>query len=320
MEREDLAALRQEVAERQAEVLAELSRPLEIAAPETPEGQVVLQGRVEDRAFDQRLTAEHFVVVRTFDGRLAYCTRLISPATATERGRELHLVQIYRDNRLESFDLKVRPLIEAQVGPSRDDSGAQEAGSAEEGSAEGGPPETGPLGTAAPPMGALVFWAQGALIGDSNRMAVQRRLGGVPIDNKTAERPINVVDASNVLTGLIAAQHFPEGYSFAVTFEGEALEPYIDRWELRVREQDHQLQIMTSRGWLAFDFDERGVPLVGLRRAGNSFIDVQVQQVETGGGPGLPLGEERVAIPRPEEDAGAAEGGSGDSGAGDDDR
>lgn len=107
LEREDLAERVARVTALQAERREELTAPLEVEPPELPEGELVLSGRAEARAFGLRVHAEAFAIVRLPDGKLAYCTRLVTPESATESGSEMHLIQRVRpDGLLESFELR----------------------------------------------------------------------------------------------------------------------------------------------------------------------------------------------------------------------
>jgi len=90
-----------------AQVREQLALPLEVAPPDVPDGDTILTGRSIVEAYGQRVSAESFAVVRTYDGRTAYCTRLRIPDTASKKGSELHLVQRYYDGRLEGFDLRI---------------------------------------------------------------------------------------------------------------------------------------------------------------------------------------------------------------------
>ncbi|MFT5050382.1 MAG: hypothetical protein ACI8QZ_001783 [Chlamydiales bacterium] len=89
------------------QVREQLALPLEVDPPDVPDGDTILSGRSIVEAYGQRVSAESFAVVRTYDGRTAYCTRLRIPNTASKQGSELQLVQRYYEGRLEGFDLRI---------------------------------------------------------------------------------------------------------------------------------------------------------------------------------------------------------------------
>lgn len=77
--------------------------PLEIAEPDVPEGARVLSGRSEVHGDVGRLSGERWVVVRTPNGRTAFCTR-----GRTAEGAEFGLSQVLADDTLESFRFVLR--------------------------------------------------------------------------------------------------------------------------------------------------------------------------------------------------------------------
>jgi hypothetical protein len=84
-----------------------LAVPLEVADPELPEGDLVLAGRVETTGYGTRLSAESFAVVRTMDGGLAWCSRVLTPASIHYGERNLELVQRTRNGSLTGFYLSL---------------------------------------------------------------------------------------------------------------------------------------------------------------------------------------------------------------------
>jgi len=121
LERTELADLLQNVARRQAAKRERLERPLELAAPPGPRavgdpgeasvaaGDVlVLEGQVESRALGQRLSAERFQVWQRSDGRTAFCGRVLYPGAAEGEDREVQVVQVLEEGRLERSYVTLR--------------------------------------------------------------------------------------------------------------------------------------------------------------------------------------------------------------------
>ena len=77
--------------------------PLEVAEPERPEGQVVMEGFVESRANAIRVSAERWCAVREPDGTLAFCGRVVTPPDAQFAGSDLNIIQRVKDGRLTGF-------------------------------------------------------------------------------------------------------------------------------------------------------------------------------------------------------------------------
>jgi hypothetical protein len=258
LEREDVDAQLQDLAARQQSVREELAALLAVDPPDVPEGEVVLSGTVESKAYGLRVSAESYAVVRLLSGATAYCARVRTPSTANEVGREVHLVQVLKDGLLQGFELSVRDLLDP------DDPRRQEVS------------------------------VQGKAVGESKILNIERRLNGQFIDNKRAQNAIAGLDVCPSLTALLVAHEFPEGASYVVSFEGNVLEPYTDQWKMRVRADDHQHQVMTSRGWVVFGFSADGAMLYGLREQGNAHM--RYDHVGEPGGPGMPLPTQRVHV------------------------
>ena len=107
LERSELDAKLEELRAGLARVREELAKPIEVEPPDVPDGDTILAGKAVVAAYGQPISAERFQVVRTYDGRTAFCTRLRIPDTATKQGSELQLVQRYYEGRLEGFDLRI---------------------------------------------------------------------------------------------------------------------------------------------------------------------------------------------------------------------
>jgi hypothetical protein len=96
----ELEARVREVAERATE-------PIDVAAPELPEGEILLSGKVETRGGGQRLSAERFAVVREPDGTLAFCGRMRTPGSIGSPDTELAVTQQLSNGRLAAFRLRI---------------------------------------------------------------------------------------------------------------------------------------------------------------------------------------------------------------------
>lgn len=85
-------------------------RPLEVAEPDHPAGQIVMQGFVESRANGIRVSAERWCVVREPDGTIAFCGRVITPPDETFIGSDLNVIQRVRDGRLTGFQVALNQV------------------------------------------------------------------------------------------------------------------------------------------------------------------------------------------------------------------
>ncbi len=95
------------VAAKHMAVRESLSRPLEVEAPELPEGALVLAGQVETFGLDARLSAERFAVVREPDGAVSVVGRVRVPASGGIAESQLEIFQRLRDGQLENLRLRL---------------------------------------------------------------------------------------------------------------------------------------------------------------------------------------------------------------------
>ena len=107
LERAELDQSLSQLKDALVKVREELAGPIEVDPPDVPDGDTILAGKAVVEAYGQPVSAERFQVVRTYDGRTAYCTRLRIPDTATKQGSELQLIQRFYEGRLEGFDLRI---------------------------------------------------------------------------------------------------------------------------------------------------------------------------------------------------------------------
>lgn len=97
----------EKLAQAQAQVRERLAKPLVVAPPEVPPGDVVMEGSVETRGLGVRVSAERWAIVRRYDGSLTYCGRLLVPGEATIASTETSVQQTIQNGDLVEFDLKI---------------------------------------------------------------------------------------------------------------------------------------------------------------------------------------------------------------------
>ena len=91
----------------QKRVRETLAKPLVVAEPDLPAGDVVLTGAVETLSIGTRISAEKYAVVRRYDGSLTYCGRVIIPGEATTYSTETVVQQTIKGGDLVEFDVKI---------------------------------------------------------------------------------------------------------------------------------------------------------------------------------------------------------------------
>jgi hypothetical protein len=282
-ERFELEELVEALATKQAVVRAELAIVPELELPDMPEGDLVLSGQVDNQAFGRRMSTERFAVVQLADGAMVYGVRVEVPGSASDLPQRLHLVQTIRDGVLDSFELEVGPVSEGEANLEH------------------------------------LFGARGRRVGATGKMTIERRFGRKLVDTATAEETLALVDMSTVVSGLVAARHFPEGASFVLSFEGAQLESTVDRWRMRVRPEDKRIEVLTTRGFLAFGMQADGIPRFGIKQHGEASLELGTVRAEVRGGAGFGLPAERVfqgdrAVPAPTSSGGGAPKGDVDGG------
>ncbi|MFN0244607.1 MAG: amidohydrolase family protein [Planctomycetota bacterium] len=109
LERADLDRLLDDLGARQKKIREAAGRPLAVADPELPIGDVLLRGTTESRAFGIRISAESFAVVQRPGGRRAYCGRVFTPGAASAPDRELTITQtLTPEGVVEEFHVAIR--------------------------------------------------------------------------------------------------------------------------------------------------------------------------------------------------------------------
>ena len=141
---------------------------------------------------------------------------------------------------------------------------------------------------------------------------MQQRIGQESLGVKsTPNRPV-LVDAGSVLTHLMLGQaRLSERFPVITLHEG--LEPEEANWAVEL-DDEGQHQIRTHVGRQAFRLDDRGGIERAMMVAGAGVIEVDGQESESFGGPGLLLPAREA--PRDRGPARAGRRGSGERGGG----
>ncbi|WP_419185803.1 amidohydrolase family protein [Rohdeia mirabilis] len=298
--REDLDALLERLAGRLALARTENDRPLEIDAPERPEGAaVVLAGRATSSEYGQRYQGERFEVTRLEDGRVHVASRLLQPSRGQFPERQFEFSQVLDGGWLDSFEIRVTMVLEDEE-----------------------PDIVGPVEAAAP-SGTQTLVVRGLWTG--TRFNVERVLNGQSLGTRTiAQRPVAAtLDPvhDTITCPLVLGQYPKDGEAVGIIF-GEMMEPVLWRWLIR-NNPDGTRSIASESGVFHVRYDERGVPVRSLYVSSGSraLLDVVEGSVRDFGGAGLPVRFETPAAEVPAEgdvpatEEGSGEGGSGEGGA-----
>ena len=104
--RADLEAGLAALAAHQSDRRAELAKPIDVAAPPTPEdGVVILEGTVESESFGTRVSSERYRVIRLPGGAVCYSGRVITQGAPGDH--ELTIEQTTRDGDLEQVSVSL---------------------------------------------------------------------------------------------------------------------------------------------------------------------------------------------------------------------
>ena len=287
LEREDLLGRVDETIRFQDAARALQDAPLDVPPIDLTEVSAAdkrLEGTAETLAFGRRVSAERFAVYALPDGRWAYASRIVTPATLETPELHLQLVQVFHEDRLDEFRLQARPLLDQVPEAERERY--------------------------------LLWEVRGGMIASTGLMNIQRRTQFGPAEKTApAPDPISLVDLSDVLSAMILGRHGREGTLYALDVVGPTFEPVADRWQLSVAPDDHRLQFVAASGLQGgFVLDERGVPTACARRTGNGVTEVRLGEVTVLGAGLPPLPASRVFVPAAAPDGGA--GGDGRAPAG----
>ena len=272
------------LAEAQDAARLERSRPVDLAAPPMPAGELKASGMLEVSAYGERTAVERYEVVALPEGRMAYGARIWIPATSTVAARELVMVQVIHDGLVEFFDLTLDELDH-----------------------EGRPRLVD---------GHNAFVARGRQIPGSRKLAIERGRYGKVVDQKRGEEAIAAVDGSMALMALISALHFPEGPSFIVGFQGAGMEPMVDRLQLRTDPTLHRVDLVSQRSERTYGLGSNGELLFAARASAMGRIDGRPAPLPSGDAVArLPLPAERAYTGDPSTWAQDAQGTAGGGGA-----
>ena len=107
MSYQDLAKIKRTLAS-DIKTLRDLAAmPIEVAKPDTPEGEIVLEGFLESSARQARISAERWAIVREPDGGVSYCGRIVTNGNGAFLDTDLSIVQRTREGKLDSIFLKL---------------------------------------------------------------------------------------------------------------------------------------------------------------------------------------------------------------------
>lgn len=218
--------------------------PIALDAPPMPPGELLVDDQVDLVSYETRTATERYQVVRTEDGALAYGARVRVIPTATAPERELVLVQIIDDGIVTRFDLALDAL-DVNGDPERDENGAS------------------------------AYYATGALVGDTKKLAVERRRFSQRIDSKRSEEVISLIEGSAALPPLIAAMSGREGIGYSLMFDPEFMEPVVDRYQIDFAEVDGRITIANSRGMRVYGIGPDGRFLFGASAEQGGRLDFE---------------------------------------------
>lgn len=107
MSYQDLAKIKRTLATEIEATRALAAMPIEVAKPDTPKGEIVLEGFLESSARQARISAERWAIVREPDGGISYCSRIVTEGNGAFLDTDLSVVQRTRDGKLDSIFLKL---------------------------------------------------------------------------------------------------------------------------------------------------------------------------------------------------------------------
>jgi len=285
-ERFDLDDARAELVARFEAARAARRAPIALAPPPLEGADVVCDGRIELLTYGDRTAVERYAAGRTAEGEMIYGARVRVMPVGERGALEMVVVQRMRGDLVESFEVTL-DLLDAD-----------------------GAPELGEGDTHA-------FHATGAVVPETDGMAVERRRFGESLGTLRTTEPIAVVGGSSALSGLVTVVHGEVGQGYSLSFEGQAMEPLVDRFELAFGAEDHRMTKADSSGVSLYGFEQGGRILFGARAEGGGRIDFRALEPDEGASAALELPSERVFV-APEGAAveAGSEAGSGESGEG----
>jgi hypothetical protein len=121
----------------------------------------------------------------------------------------------------------------------------------------------------------------------AGQMRIERRLDGGFIDSKAAREALVSIDVSSVTTLLVIAHLASDGPMPILRFD-EGLELEVVRWDLK-QEEDGDHAVRTPNGMKWASFDENGAVRAAVDLQGQARADLVSMEIDSLGGPGLPL-------------------------------
>lgn len=236
-------AVEELIARQEAAAAARVSR-LELDAPPMPEGELVVDGQANLSAYGYRTAVERYQAVRMAEDVVAYGARIRVLPTADLPAKELMTLQVMKGGLVQRFLVTLDEL-----GP------------------DGEPVRENAEFPA--------FSARGSLVAETGALGVERLRDGLPAGSLRTEEPIAFIEGSSILSGLIAARHCPEGFSFVLQFDPAFMEPVVDRALLTVSPEDGRFTLQDSRGIRVFGFGEGGAFLFGARAESGGRLDFE---------------------------------------------
>lgn len=216
--------------------------PIALAAPPMPPGDIVLDGFANLVAYGSRDAVERYQVVDAGDGTMVYGARVRILPTATSQARELVIVQHIKANVVTLFDVTL-DVIEADGSQGRDENGNP------------------------------AFSARGTQTLSTSKFNIERRRFSEHLGSQRGAETIGLVEGSSILSGVIAAIHFPEGASYTVEFEGTMMEPVVDRVMMAISPADGRISLNDSRGLRVMGFGPGAEFLFGARAEDGGRLD-----------------------------------------------
>ena len=223
---------------------------LELAAPPMPEGELVVDGQANLTAYGYRTAVERYQAVRMAENVVAYGARIRVLPTADLPAKELLMLQVMKGGLVQRFLVTLDEL-----------------------DADGNPARENPEFPA--------FSARGSLVAETGALGVERLRDGLPVASVRTEEPIAFIEGSSILSGLIAARHCPEGFSYVLQFDPAFMEPVVDRALMAVSLEDGRFTLQDSRGIRVFGFGEGGEFLFGARAENGGRLDFEPAAPET---------------------------------------
>ncbi len=113
LEREQIDDMLTALANRITATRERLAKPIEVAEPEVPAGEVVLAGIADVWSFGWVIRAERYAVVREPDGALTYCSRTQYREIEGQEPMEMEVLQRTREGKLDEYRVVLKTKSDA---------------------------------------------------------------------------------------------------------------------------------------------------------------------------------------------------------------